>query len=237
MLVTEGWEQAPARAGKEKRVRVEAVIFDLDGTLIDSYGAIAECFNHARVSLGFAPLSEPEVRRMVGHGLESLMERAVGPELLADGVRLFRERYDQVCEERTRLLPGVTETVEELHRRGTRLGVATNKPVHFAARLLRALGLMPPIAAVRGPDRDVPPKPDPTMLRRVLGDLQAGPATALYVGDMAVDVETARRAGLRVWLLPTGSATLSEVEEAGADRVLRRFEDLARLLEPTSRIA
>ena len=222
-------EAGTSGAGKTGAA-ITAVIFDLDGTLVDSYGAITACFNHARVSLGFPPLAAAVVRPMVGHGLEALMERAVGMEQMAEGVRLFRARYDAICEARTRVLPGVAATVAELHRRGFRLGVATNKPVRFAQRLLQALDLMPPIAAVHGPDGDTPAKPHPAMLHGVLADLDVERHASDYVGDMGVDVETARHAGLHVWLVPTGSASRAEVDAAGADRVLDCFEALLLLL-------
>ena len=219
------------RAGSETADDpISAVIFDLDGTLVDSYEAITACFNHARAQLGFPPITEGEVRPMVGHGLEALMERAVGEDRMAEGVRLFRAHYDTICEARTRVLPGVVETLAELHRRGFLLGVATNKPVRFARRLLCALGLMPPIAAVRGPGGDIPAKPHPSMLSAVLADLGVKRHASVYVGDMGVDVETARRAGLRVWLVPTGSASRAEVAAAGADHVLERFDDLPALV-------
>ncbi len=208
------------------RPNPRAVVFDLDGTLVDSYGAIAECFNHARTSLGEPPLPEAAVRRMVGHGLESLMEDAVGPERAPEAVRLFRERYDQICEARTTALPGVPGTLGALAAAGLRLGVATNKPEAFARRILAALRLAPPLAAVAGPGPGVPAKPHPAMLRRVLRDLGASPGEGLYVGDMPVDVETARRAGVPVWVVPTGSSTREELAGAGADRLLDSFAEL-----------
>ena len=211
-------------------LRVQCVLFDLDGTLIDSYGAIAECFNHARVRLGLPALSEGEVRGMVGHGLESLMEQAVGAARRDEGVRLFRERYDVICEDRTSALSGVAETVAELHRKGIKMGVATNKPARFAVRILRALSLMPPIEVVRGPGNGLPPKPDPALLHDALSALGASPAESLYVGDMGVDVESARRAGLRVWLVPTGSCSREELLRSGGDGLLERFDELAGLV-------
>jgi 2-phosphoglycolate phosphatase len=210
--------------------RPRGLVFDLDGTLVDSYGAIAECFNHARVRLGEAALPEDQVRRMVGHGLESLMEEAVGPDRMPEAVRLFRVRYDRICETRTTPLPGVPETLHALHAGGFRLGVATNKPARFAQRILAALSLAPPIASIVGPDERTPAKPDPTILRRVLAELGVGPAEALYIGDMPLDVESGRRAGLPVWLVPTGSSTRGELEAAGGARILDRFDDLPRLL-------
>jgi phosphoglycolate phosphatase len=206
------------------------VVFDLDGTLIDSYGAIAESFNHARGRLGEPPLGTDEVRRMVGHGLESLMERGVGRERVDEAVRLFREHYGRICTERTMPLPEVPETLATLHSRRIRMGVATNKPARFARRILKALDLMPPLAVVVGPGPGMPAKPDPAMVRRVLADLVTETSQALYVGDMGVDVATARAAGLPVWVLATGSSPRQELEAAGADRILERFSELTRLL-------
>jgi phosphoglycolate phosphatase len=214
----------------ETPLRVQAVVFDLDGTLVDSYGAIAECFNHARTSLGEPPLGTDEVRRMVGHGLESLMEQAVGKVRVDEAVRLFRERYDRICTGSTVPLPEVPETLAVLHGRGIRMGVATNKPARFARRILEALELMPPLAAAVGPGPGMPAKPDPSIVRQVLADLATGTSQALYVGDMGVDVATARAAGLPVWVLATGSSSRNELEAAGADGILDRFSDLARLL-------
>lgn len=208
----------------------DGVVFDLDGTLVDSYGAITECFNHARTSLGEPAVSPETVRALVGHGLESLMEDAVGPDRSARAVALFRQRYDLICTQRTTLLPGVARTLPLLAAGGLRLGVATNKPTRFAVRILVALGLMPPVSAVQGPDEKVPAKPRPEMLLQVLADLEVSPERALYVGDMEIDIETARRAGVQVWVLATGSASRSQLVAASPDLLLDEFADLGRRL-------
>lgn len=213
----------------------DGVVFDLDGTLVDSYAAITECFNHARTSLGEPAVSRETVRALVGHGLESLMEDAVGPERATRAVALFRQRYDLICTERTTLLPGVAGTLPLLAAGGLRLGVATNKPTRFAVRILRALGLMPPVRAVLGPGERVPPKPRPEMLLQILAELGVSRGRALYVGDMGLDVETARRAGVDVWVLPTGSCSRSQLMAAAPDLLLGEFADLTRRLGvPTS---
>jgi phosphoglycolate phosphatase len=206
------------------------VVFDLDGTLIDSYGAIAESLNHARRSLGENPLEPETVRRMVGHGLESLMEKSLGAARVEAGVRLFREHYERICATSTVALPEVPQTLKVLGHRGLRMGVATNKPARFACRILESLELMPPIETVVGPGPAMPPKPDPTMVQRVLADLTTRPEFSVYVGDMDVDVATARAAGIQVWVLPTGSSSQAELQAAGADRILSRFGELADLL-------
>lgn len=210
--------------------RYDGVVFDLDGTLVDSYAAITECYNHACTSLGEPAASLETVRGLVGHGLETLMEDAVGRERAGQAVMLFRERYDIICEERTTLLPGVAGTLPLLATGGLHLGVATNKPTRFAVRILRALGLMPPLRAVLGPGEGIPAKPRPEMLLQVLAELGVSRHRALYVGDMGIDIETARRAGVDVWVLPTGSCSRSQLLAAAPDALLAEFTELGRRL-------
>src|SRR5262245_19568967 len=123
----------PPNSSMKPLTRCRAIVFDLDGTLIDSYDAIAESLNRALARMSVRTLPVDAVRSMVGRGLETLIERALGPELscpeaIARGVLLFREHYDKVFVEMTRLLPGVKDALEKLHARGYRLSVATNKP-------------------------------------------------------------------------------------------------------------
>lgn len=212
------------------------IIFDLDGTLIDSYEAIAGSLNHALIRLGRSPLPADRIRVMVGRGLEVLIARAIDCEqpgdnpTITEAVELFREHYDRTCVEKTTLLPDVGETLGALHERGYRMGVATNKPSYFARRLLDALGVGGLIPSVYGPDRVAHHKPHPEMVQRVLAELGLSASQAIYVGDMEVDIETARAAGVRVVVLPTGSCDLESLTAAGADLVVGRFSALLDLL-------
>ena len=215
---------------------IRGIIFDLDGTLVDSYEAIAESLNSALSGMSRATLPVDQVRTMVGRGLETLIERGLGgppgasPEAIAQGVRLFRERYNLICVDKTRLLPDVARVLPELHARGYVMGVATNKPSYFARRLLDAMGVGDLLMAVLGPDLVEHPKPHPAMLLAVLESMKLEPSAALYVGDMEIDVETARAAGLPVVVMPTGSRPLEELQSAGADQVLPDFGSLLELL-------
>ena len=201
------------------------LIFDLDGTLVDSYEAIQDALTHAMTSLGFAPWPPEETKRRVGRGLEILMEEAVGDANIAEGVRLFREQYPKVFLDKTRILPGVAATIRALKARGKRLAVATNKPSDFSRRILDHLGLGPTFDLVLGP-LDVPrPKPYPDMFNRILAELKFRPDETLYIGDMALDAESASTAGLACLLLTTGGNTRAELEATGRP-VLESIERL-----------
>ena len=211
--------------------RFRGVIFDLDGTLVDSYDAIARSLNHALRCLGEESLPTPQVRRMVGRGLEVLVEQALGgPDRVAEGVRLFREEYAVIGVEMTRPLPDVVPTLSELHARGYGMAVASNKPARFGRAILERLGMMPHLVDVMGPDRVSHPKPHPEMMKTLLTTLGLGADEIVYVGDMDLDVETAQNAGVECWLIPTGSCTADELGGAGGDRVLERFPELLELL-------
>jgi phosphoglycolate phosphatase len=210
---------------------ITAALFDFDGTLADSFAAITASTNHVRAHYGLAPMPEAEVRKYVGYGLANLLADLVPGAPLDAAVAVYREHHERVMIPETRLMPGVAETIPELARRGYRLAVCSNKRVEFTRELVRALGLADHFAAVLGPD-DVGqrPKPDPAMLLEGLTRLRVSACEAVYVGDMVVDVQTAKAAGVPVWVvLPDGSDPAKPVDW-GADRVLHSFTNLLGLL-------
>jgi phosphoglycolate phosphatase len=202
------------------------LVFDLDGTLIDGYDAIADALAYALGRLGEPPLPLARVRGMVGHGIESLLEEAVGRGRVADGVRLFRERYPEVAVPKSHLLPGVAETLDVLASRGHRMALASNKPAPFSRMILEAKGVAGHFPEVGGPDASTPAKPDPTMLRRLMGSAGASPEETVAIGDMEVDSEFARAAGCRVVLIPGGSRSREELLGVDADALLDSIEAL-----------
>lgn len=211
---------------------IRAALFDFDGTLADSFAAITSSTNHVRAGYGLPPLPEGEVRKYVGYGLTHLMADLVPGAPVEEAVGRYREHHARVMLAETRLMPGVAETIPELARRGLCLGVCSNKRVEFTRELVRALGLGEYFACVLGPD-DVGQraKPDPAMLLEGLSRLKVSANETVYVGDMVVDVQTARAAGVPVWLiLADGGGEPDSVEGAGADRVLRSFAELLEFL-------
>lgn len=207
-----------------------AVLFDFDGTLADSYPAITASVNHVRAGYGLPPLSEPEVRRHVGRAAGYLLEHTVPAGTLEANLAAYRAHHPSVLRSGTRLLPGAAEALKALHEHGLLLGVCSNKPVGFTRELVAYLDIASYLNVVLGPE-DVPhPKPAPDMLRAALSRLHVGADQALYIGDMTVDIQTARAAGVSVWVVPTGSDEVETLEQAHPDRLLRDLGELAALL-------
>jgi 2-phosphoglycolate phosphatase len=207
-----------------------AVLFDLDGTLVDSYPAITASVNHVRGLRGLPPLSVAEVTPHVGRGPAHLLQKTVGEHDVEPAVVAYRDHHPSVLRQLTRLLPGARETLSALHRSGRKVGICSNKPVAFTRELIACLGLAGSLDVVLGPEDVGRIKPAPDILLCALSRLGVSPSEALYVGDMTVDVETARAAGLRVWVVATGSDTPEALDAARPDRRLAGLSELPGLL-------
>jgi phosphoglycolate phosphatase len=207
-----------------------AVVFDLDGTLLDSYAAIHECLALVLDRFGRPPVTPDQTRRMVGYGLESLVARAVGAENVAEGVRIFRQRYEEIGPLASTLLPGADDVTRRLVDAGIPLAIASNKPAHFTRQILEALGLLPRFGFVAGPDDGFPPKPAPHMVYMALASLGTKGTESVYVGDMPVDVATARAAEIPVIAVPSGSASEEELRSAAPDLLIRDLKELPAIL-------
>ena len=210
-----------------------AAVFDLDGTLLDSYEGIHDALSEVLACLGRPAVTVEETRRLVGHGLDALIAKVLPEELHEEGVRLFRFRYKTNAPRLTKLMPGADLVVSELWRRGVRLSIASNKPAVFSRQLLAAFGLAELFTFVGGPDVGFPEKPDPAMVLAALQAMRASPADTLYVGDMTVDVATARAAGLPVAVVPKGSSTREELEAVHPDHLLPALTDVLGLFGET----
>jgi len=215
----------------ELEMPFRAVLFDFDGTLADSFGAIAASTNYVRESYGLPPLPEAAVRRAVGYGINHLLSELVPGKPLAEAVARYREHHPTVLVSGTHLSPGVAETVAELHQRGYRLGVCSNKQVQYTKQLVEAFGLSAAMPLVLGPeDVNGRAKPDPAMLLEAMTRLAVKAEEAAYVGDMAIDVRTGRAAGVTTWLVAGGAAGEEPAAAAGPDRILSNFPELLTLL-------
>jgi phosphoglycolate phosphatase len=216
-----------------ERLRFSAIIFDLDGTLVDSApdlcGVVNEMLKlHGRVLLDF-----DDIRKMVGDGAAKLIERGFGatgglPAPLPDLTREFIERYERRIAEETQPFPGVVATLERIQAAGLPMAVCTNKTTRLSTRLLDALDLSRFFAAVVGGDGPVR-KPDPGHLRIVMDRLGTKAGNTLMVGDSTNDVAAAKAAGMKVVAVSFGYTTIAPAD-LGADVLIDRFDELAGVI-------
>jgi phosphoglycolate phosphatase len=213
-----------------------AVLFDLDGTLIDSAPDIAAAVNELLEGKGLPPLTLAQVKSMIGNGVEKLIERAFA----ASGRPLSKTGLDEANREMapiylrhttrlTKLMSGAAETLAQLHVAGVLMGVATNKPQLATREILLHFRLAERLGAIVGGDAVARKKPAPDALLLALDRLHTAPQDALMVGDSVTDVEAARAAGLPVVLI-RGGYTQVPVDELGADLVCDSLLDLPAAL-------
>lgn len=177
------------------------LIFDLDGTLIDSIEDLAISVNATRKHMGMEALDQSLINSYVGEGASVLIRRALGPEAPAADVtkalEFFLVYYREHALEHTRLYPGIREGIEELHARGKTLAVLTNKPVRISNDIVRALGLSEKFFRVYGGNSFEQKKPDPVGIATLLTEARTSTAETMLVGDSFVDIRTARNAGVK----------------------------------------
>jgi phosphoglycolate phosphatase len=208
------------------------LIFDLDGTLIDSAPDLHRSLNAVLAEQGRAPVALADIRAMVGDGAAKLVERGfadtgnvVESAALPELVQRFLLHYSAGRHALTAVFPGVAETLALLQERGCRLGVCTNKPYGPTMEILALLGLTGFFGAVTGGDSLPVRKPDPGHLLGTLDLLGAAAEHAVMIGDSANDVAVARAAGVPALVVRYGY-TRTPVEELGADAIIERFDDI-----------
>jgi len=178
---------------------IRLLVFDLDGTLVDSKEDLALSINAMRGAMGLAPLSLDLITSYIGNGARVLVRRSLGPhqgeENVERGLEFFLGWYHDHMLDHTTTYPGVREALEKL--RVYKLAVLTNKPVNFSREMLERLGLAPCFSFIYGGNSFERKKPDPMGLKRLMDELKVSAAETLMVGDSDTDVLTGRNAGVR----------------------------------------
>lgn len=208
-----------------------AVIFDLDGTLVDTAPDLMRATNHVLETLGRRTISMAEVRSFVGHGARALLTRGLAatgglPENydVEPDYNRFVAFYSQNIAEGSVPFPGVIRLLERLKDEGVGLGVCTNKLEGLSVQLLDALGMSRFFGSIVGPDTLGIAKPDPRPFREAVSRLGLVAPRAIMVGDSETDILTARNAGVPVIGVPFGY-TPRPVEEFGPDRMISHFDE------------
>ena len=211
---------------------VRALIFDLDGTLIDSKQDLIHSVNAMLRELGRAELPTETISGYIGHGAPQLVARALGngctEEERQQALQFFLSYYEEHKMDTTCAYPGVPETLEKLA--SMPMAVLTNKPVRISVRILEAMGLSKYFQAIYGGNSFQTKKPDPLGATTILRELNTEPREALLVGDSEVDVQTARNAGTLAAAVNYGFG-MHDREAHPADIYLERFAELATVLD------
>ncbi len=212
-------------------IQLKAVLFDLDGTLIDSKRDIAQSANAARIHFGFTPLPDDTIGTFVGLGVMNLLERSIeskDPARLKEAYEIFKKHYRTHCVDFTRPYPGTFELLENLKERRVKMGVVSNKPQEFTDLILKKLDLWDFFEVSFGPEATVNKKPHPEPLLTALERMKAKPSEGVMIGDSVVDIEAARAAKMLVGVVSHGYGEREILNAADPDWL---FNSLGEFLE------
>lgn len=210
----------------------DLILFDLDGTLIETAPEIADAVNDTLLQFGYAPASQQQITDWIGHGTRELLIQALAQatHASAEAVRgsaqfatleaAFGEHYMRRCGSRSQLYPQVRATLTALRAAGVRLALVTNKEARYTQAVLDAHQLDAAFDRVVCGDTLAVKKPDPAGIESCLQQFGVAPERALFVGDSSIDVATARNAGIAVWALPYGYNMGQTIAASAPDRVI-----------------
>lgn len=221
-------ERAPASgclAGKE------LYIFDLDGTLVDAYPAIVGSINQARRRLAYPPAEAKEIIRAVGNGNDALLRTFFSERDFPAARAAFREDHLVRLPRLVRLLPGARALLTDLREARCRLAVATNRPRETADIIITATAIAPLFDLVLCGEEVARPKPAPDILHALMERLAVPASRTAYFGDMTIDANTGRQAGVTTVIVTTGSSTRDEIEASRPDLVV---DNLAAVERPAA---
>lgn len=217
--------------------QVRLLVFDLDGTLVDSKQDLALSVNAMRKEMGLAPLTLELISSYVGHGVTLLVRRSLEAqatdENVEKGLAFFLDYYRQHMLDNTAPYPGVSEALEKL--RGHKMAVLTNKPVNFSREMISRLGFAPYFSYVYGGNSFQQKKPDPVGLHKLMEDLQVSARETVMVGDSDTDILTGRNAGVLTCGVTYGFGA-ETLERVSPDLTIDDMRELPPLLNGHSKI-
>lgn len=213
----------------------QLVIFDLDGTLLNTIADLATATNYALGQMKYPTHSISSYNSMVGNGITKLIERALPEDARTNRIieatrRHFLEYYDEHCTDETTIYPGIIQLLDELKNRDIKIAVASNKYQKAVTQLITHFfdGFL--WNAIMGNIDGVPVKPDPSIVFNVLLECPTPKDNVLYVGDSGIDIETARRAGVESCGVTWGYRPRHDLVSAHADHIVSNPDDILPLL-------
>ena len=211
--------------------KITLIVYDFDGTLVDTLFDIADAVNLSLDELGLRTLSREAICKYVGKGVERLMAQSIedtGYSDLSHACQLFRKHYSENLMNHTRFYPAGREILH--HFRDKRQAICSNKPEDFVRRILVSLKSLEAFDAILGGDSLTTRKPDPEGLLHLLDRFQCSPEQAILVGDSPVDIETGKRAGVYTCVVSFGFGDAAEIAAAGPDCSIDHLSQLKDLI-------
>lgn len=203
-------------------------IFDVDGTLVDAYKAIEKSLNFALSQLGYAVVGMQKIKRSIGYGDKNFIRTFFRKNDIEKALSIYRKHHQTALLNFSKLKPNARKVLSSLKRKNKNLAVASNRPKHFTSILLDKLDIKKYFDQIVCADEIKSLKPNPKILKIILDNLAVNRSRAVYIGDMDVDLETARRANVDAVFAKGGSSTLSEVKKYRNKKVI---SDLGEILQ------
>ncbi|MBI5554972.1 MAG: HAD family hydrolase [Elusimicrobia bacterium] len=210
---------------------IKLIIFDLDGTLIDAYGAIGKSLNFVLKNLGYKKASLYQVKINVGLGDKNFVSRFVDGKEVTKALALYRGHHRDALLRYSRVKPMVRKTLSVLRRQGIKLAVASNRPTKFSHILLKHLDLEKYFDVIACADKKHELKPEPYLLLKVIRKLKADKDKVLYVGDMAYDIKAGRNAKVKPIAIIGGSCSRKELAALKPYKIISKLNALLKLIK------
>lgn len=211
-------------------IKIKLVIFDLDGTLVDAYAAISSSFNYVMRKLKLKRQGTGLIRRLVGWGDVNLLKPYVPQRDLNYALKLYRNHHKKSLLKHSRLYPQVKFILKRLKVKGYKLAVASNRPTKFSLILLRHLRIIGLFDDVLCADKLKHAKPHPEILNKIIKKFALKKSQVLYVADMALDAQAARRAKVNAVIVTGGSSSILEIKRERPFKIVPSIRRLADLL-------
>ena len=213
---------------------IKGIIFDLDGTLLNTIEDLANACNYALTSLGFKTHKVEDYKSFVGNGRYKLIERMLPKDKITDeninkALNLFDDYYEKHMVDMTKPYEGIIQMLDKLSNNGIKLGVVSNKPHEFTIEVVKNY-FENRFESVFGHRAHMKAKPDPSTVLEVIKEFKINNEECLYVGDSEVDINTAKNAGVKSIGVEWGFRGRGELESAGADYIINIPDDIFEIL-------
>ena len=206
---------------------LQAVLFDMDGTLVDHFETIYRCYKYASENLGKTAPTYDAVKRAVGASMPVTIRNFFADTELEAAMRLWKEKFEEIHLEGVVLLPGARALIQAVTQHGMKAAVFTNKSGVHTRNIIESLGLSDSFSLILGAHDTNYRKPEPELSSIALDRLNAKPEQAILIGDSPFDIESAHCVGMTSYCVSTGSHSNRELIDAGADKVFKSLQEIA----------